>query len=146
MLQITTCLMIVRRTQGSIYCLFQATKSLLSMVTRSANNNTPYIIACNKNNGFVCMIYDHFVAILGLMSNYIQYTSILSLYTVYILTLDLLILSFNVFHLIWLIVHTTWTIGVVVRMSILDTKDDGSIPLTFHLLHPTSTSLSMQMT
>ena len=32
---------------------------------------------------------------------------ILSLYTVSILTLDLLILSFNGFHLIWLIVHTT---------------------------------------
>ena len=31
----------------------------------------------------------------------------LSLYTVYILTLDLLILSFLGFHLIWLIVHTT---------------------------------------
>ena len=43
---------------------------------------------------------------------------ILSLYTVYILTLDLLILSFNGFHLIWLFVHTM-SLYVIIALILL---------------------------
>ena len=47
---------------------------------------------------------------------------ILSLYTVYILTLDLLILSFNGFHLIWLIVHTTSLYVIIALILLLYTQ------------------------
>ena len=43
---------------------------------------------------------------------------ILTLYTVYILTLDLLMLSFNGFHLIWLIVHTT-SLHIIIALILL---------------------------
>ena len=47
---------------------------------------------------------------------------ILSLYTVYILTLDLLILSFNGFHLIWLIVHTTSLYLIIALLLLMYTQ------------------------
>ena len=47
---------------------------------------------------------------------------ILSLYTVYILTLDLLILSFNGFHLIWLIVHTMSLYVIITLILLLYTQ------------------------
>ena len=47
---------------------------------------------------------------------------ILSLYTVYILTMDLLILSFNGFHLIWLIVHTTSLYVIIALILLLYTQ------------------------
>ena len=45
-----------------------------------------------------------------------------SLYTVYILTLDLLILSFNGFHLIWLIVHNTSLYVIIALILLLYTQ------------------------
>ena len=47
---------------------------------------------------------------------------ILSLYTVYILTLDLLILSFNGIHLIWLIVHTTSLYLIILLLLLMYTQ------------------------
>ena len=44
------------------------------------------------------------------------------MYTVYILTLDLLMLSFNGFHLIWLIVHTTSLYLIIALLLLLYTQ------------------------
>ena len=44
------------------------------------------------------------------------------MYTVYILTFDLLILSFNGFHLIWLIVHTTSLYVIIALILLLYTQ------------------------
>ena len=55
---------------------------------------------------------------ISIWHNYI----ILSLYTVSILTLDLLMLSFNGFLLIWLIVHTTSLYLIIVLLLLLYTQ------------------------
>ena len=56
---------------------------------------------------------------------------ILSLYTVYILTLDLLILSFNGFHLIRLIVHTTSLYLIIALLLLLYTQGSVLGPMLF---------------
>ena len=56
---------------------------------------------------------------------------ILSLYTVSILTLDLHILSFNGFHLTWLIVHTTSLYLIIVLLLLLYTQGSVLGPIFF---------------
>ena len=70
--------------------------------------------------------------------NFLQHLTqliILSLYSVSILTLDLLILSFNGFHLIWLIVHTTslyLIIALLLHQTLRWSSGFSSWPYAFH--------------
>ena len=62
------------------------------------------------------------ISVLALLDFSSAFDTIDHTITVYILTLDLLILSFNGFHLIWLIVHTTSLYVIIALILLLYTQ------------------------
>ena len=87
--------------------------TLNKCVSDTANKCISYV-SLNKGNISVLALLDFSSAF-----DTIDHTI---LYTVYILTLDLLILSFNGFHLIWLIVHTMYLYVIIALILLLYTQ------------------------